>query len=768
MPGRDWGIFRFMSDADITPLKTTRRARRKARKAGKPRMRKLRLFAVLIPLAFIAIISTVFGMMMAVASDLPTISAANQLRHARNSVLYDDQGKVIGILTTGKSRILLRYDQISSWAVTAVTGVEDKRFFTNSGVDLRGIGRAFLSDVVAGRPAQGGSTITQQLVKNALAAQDNRTVFEKLREAALAWHLTRRWSKQQILTDYLNTIYYGNGAYGIEAAARTYFGSDARYANCGATLSNPCAKLLSPADAALLAAVIASPTAYDPVTHPVASMRRRNLVLRDMHDQGNLPYAEYRDALQQPLWSGKLDPPELADKAPYFADWIRDLLIQRYGSSVVESGLRVDTTLDLQLQTLAEQAVSRYMSNPKGPTAALVAIDNATGEVRAMVGGPNHQAAQFNLATQGERQPGSSFKAFVLAQALREGISPTSVWPSKRRKWVVPNSGGKEFFSPDNFEGTYVGQRDLTNALAFSDNSVFAAVGIQAGVKRIARLARRMGIRTPVSHNYAMTLGGLTVGVTPLDMAHAYETFAHNGQRVDGTLLGSKYKGPVGITKVTRLGSHKVIARNHTHLIRVLSPQVDQEEVQMLRQVVLIGTAKNADFGGFAAGKTGTTEHFGDAWFVGFTDKLTIAVWVGYPNSGKSMQFDYNGSPVEGGTFPSLIWRDFAGPATGLLEQRAADRRAKINAQRVAKGLTPLADTTDTNGSLPAGTTPVTGGTAPAGTTPTPADTTGQQPAGATPKTPAVQNPAPAVTPSPTPTPAPSSGAGGSGGVSAP
>ena len=318
-----------------------------------------------------------------------------------------------------------------------------------------------------------------------------------------------------------------------------------------------------------------------------------------------------------------------------------------------------------------------------------------------MVGGPNYDKSQFNLATQGQRQPGSSFKAFVLAQALREGVSPDSVWPSKKRSWVVPNSGGKELFKPENFEGTYVGERTLTNALEFSDNSVFAALGIQTGVKRIARLARRMGIRTPVSHNFAMTLGGLTQGVTPLDMAHAYETFAHNGQRVDGTLLGSKYKGPVGITKVTRLRSHKVIARNHTHLIRVLSPQVAQAETAMLRQVVLVGTAKNADFGGFAAGKTGTTEHFGDAWFVGFTDKLTVAVWVGYPNSGKSMQYDYNGGPVEGGTYPSLIWRDFAGPATGILEQRAAARRADVNAKRAKKGLPPIVDTTDTNSSLP-------------------------------------------------------------------
>jgi penicillin-binding protein 1A len=763
-----------MSDADITPLPTSRRARRRAKKVRKPRVRKLRLLLVLIPLAFIAAVSTLFGMMMAVAGDLPTISAASQLRHAHNSVLYDDTGKLIGILTTSKSRILLQYTQISPWAVDAVTAIEDKRFFTNSGVDLRGIARAFVSDVVAGRPAQGGSTITQQLVKNALAAEDNRTVFEKLREAALAWHLTRRWTKQQILTDYLNTIYYGNGAYGIEAAARTYFGSDERYHNCGATLSNPCAKLLTPADSALLAAVIASPSGYDPVAHPIAAKQRRNLVLKNMFAQHLLPYSQYRDALSQPLWSGKLDPPQRSEKAPYFADWIRSLLDQRFGSSVVESGLRVDTTLDLQLQTLAEQTVSRYMSNPNGPTASLVAIDNATGEVRAMVGGPGYDVSSYNLATQGRRQPGSAFKAFVLAQALREGISPDSTWPSKRRKWVVPNSGGKEIFSPDNFEGTYVGQRTLTNALAFSDNSVFAAVGIQSGVKRIAKLARRIGIRTPVSHNYAMTLGGLTVGVTPLDMAHAYETFAHDGQRVDGTLLGAKYKGPVGITKVTRLGNGQVVARNRTHLIRVLSPEVDREEVGMLRQVVLIGTAKNADFGGFAAGKTGTTEHYGDAWFVGFTDKLTVAVWVGYPNSGKSMVTDYNGSPVEGGTFPSLIWRDFAGPATAILQQRTTERRAKINAQRAEKGLAPLSDTTDTTG-LPPGASepavPEAGGTTPS-TTPDTAGTTPQTPdAAKTPKTPAVQNPPPNATPTPNPAPTPApSGAGGSnsGGVEAP
>jgi penicillin-binding protein 1A len=734
-----------MSDADVTSLPVPPNG-------GRPRIKKLRLLGILLPIGALAIVSTVFGMMMAVASDLPSLTAAQQLRHARNSVLYDRNHRQLGILTSNENRILVPYEDIASSMRFAVIAIEDKRFFQNSGVDLRGIGRAFVQDLIAQRSAQGGSTITQQFVKNALKAQGNRTVFQKLREAALAYHLTRKWSKEDILTNYLNSIYFGNGAYGIESAARTYFGMDPNHHGCGLTSDRPCAKELQPWESALLAGIIASPSAFDPVAHPVAAKRRRDLVLQNMLAQGRLTRSEYDDALQQPLWSGQLDPPRVRTLAPYFTTWVRQQLIDRFGpEKAFEGGLEIDTTLDLQLQQAAENAVNRYLAYPGGPTASLVAIDNKTGEVRAMVGGRGYEGQPFNIATQGQRQPGSSFKPFILAQAMREGLSPNTLFPSRRRDFIVPGTHGKEHFPVNNFESSYAGVRSLGQALTYSDNSVYAAAGIKVGTKKVARLARRMGIRTPVSHNLAMTLGGLKEGVTPLDMAHAYETFAAGGERITGT-LGANNDGPVGITNVEKLSTHKQVAKNTPKRIRVLSRNLTQQEVAVMQTVVSQGTATRAAYGGFAAGKTGTTENYGDAWFIGFTDRWTIAVWVGYPDGNKSMAHDFGGAPVEGGTFPAQIWHDFVVAGNSIMDARDAERLAKRNAIRQRKGLPPLPSPTTSVAA------PVT--TAPTTTTPSTTPTT-------TPSTTPKATPAPAA-PTPTTTPTPTPGTDTTGGGTAP
>jgi penicillin-binding protein 1A len=530
-----------MSDANgsdnVTPLFEQPRAPR-------PKVRKLRLLVVLVPLSLLALVSTVFGMMMAVASDLPNLENRKEFQDARNSVLYDVRDRELGVLTNNQSRVIVSFDQISPDLRNAIIAIEDRRFYANPGVDIRGIARAFVQDVIQQRAAQGGSTITQQFVKNALRAQDQRTVFQKLREAALAYHLTRKWSKEKILTQYLNSIYFGNGAYGIESAARTYFARD--HPECPA--QRPCARVLRPHEAALIAAVVANPSAYDPVAHPASAKRRRDLVLRRMYEQGRLGRLQYFNARQEALPPDP-EPPRVRTKAPYFTTWVRQQLVDRYGArEAFEGGLKITTTLDLDLQTAAEQTVKRYFSNPAGPAAALVAIDNDSGEVRAMVGGRDYNARPFNLATQGQRQPGSAMKPFILAEALRQGIGPGSVWPSRKR-FFGPKG---DPFVVNNFENRYSGTNTLAGALTASDNSVFAAVGIRVGTKKVARLARRMGIRTPVSSNLAMTLGGLRQGVTPLDMAHAYETFAADGLRVTGT-LGASRAGPVGIREIATL-----------------------------------------------------------------------------------------------------------------------------------------------------------------------------------------------------------------------
>ena len=738
------------------------RVPRRTRRPRKHRVKKLRLLVILVPLGLLAGVSTVFGMMMAVASDLPALENEPEYKTAadtRNSTLLDVNGKLIGRLASEQNRVFVEFDDISPFMRNAIIAVEDERYRTNNGVDLRGIARAFTQDIVSQRAAQGGSTITQQFVKNALQAQSQRTVFQKLRESALAYHLTRRWGKEKILQEYLNSIYFGNGAYGIEAAAQTYFGQEPDHLGCGRTARRPCAKELKPHEAAFIAGVVASPSGYDPVAHPRASEQRRNVVLEKMLDQGYLSLREYRDGIAEVL-PAKPRAPRLDAKydSEYFVSWIRQQLVDRYGAQrAFEGGLEIRTTLDLPLQAAAENAVKRQLGNPDGPTAALVAIDNDSGEVRAMVSGTkDFQDAPFNLATQGQRQPGSSFKPFILAEALKQGVGPGKLYDSRKREFCVTRSKAdgkcRERFVVNNFEDVYTGPRTLANALTYSDNSVYAAAGIEVGTKKVARLAERMGIRTPVSSNLAMTLGGLKQGVTPLDMAHAYETFAEGGRKVTGS-LGARENGPVGISEVLGKDGEPVRdGMNETQRIPVLSRVTAETATQVMSTVVEQGTGKRAAIGEFAAGKTGTTENSGDAWFVGFTDRLTVAVWVGYPDTLKPMETEFQGGPVEGGTFPALIWHDFQVSANAILDERVAEERKR-------KGLPPIGTSGPTGRTVaPTVPEPATGGDGaivPEGGDP--GGGTGEAPA-PTPEVeqdPVAPEPTPAPDPTPVPTPAP-------------
>ncbi|MCU0313088.1 MAG: transglycosylase domain-containing protein [Solirubrobacteraceae bacterium] len=747
---------------------------------ARPRMRKRRLLLLALPLAVLAGISTAFGMMMALAADLPNLESAKEFQSARNSLLYDRLGRPLGILTSDRNRVIVPIQDISPFMKNAIISVEDRRFYENDGVDLRGIGRAFYQGTIRGGARQGGSTITQQFVKNALEAQDERTVFQKLRESALAYHLTRRWSKQKILKEYLNSIYFGNGAYGIESAARVYFAGDPNYAGCG-TRANPCARLLTAADAALLAGVVANPSAYDPVAHPEAAIQRRNLVLTKMLQEGKLTRAEYDDARVQAL-PGKITPPSVDTRAPYFTTWVSQQLVEQFGARrAFEGGLKVETTLDLDLQAAAQKAIDASLPNPAGPAAALVAIDNDTGEVRALVGGRNYRERPFNLATQGQRQPGSTVKPFILAEAMRKGYGIGSVWPSAKRVFTVPGTGGQEKFEVNNFDDAYAGARDLGSALTFSDNAVYAAAGISTGTKRIARFIERMGVRTPVSSNPAMTLGAFKQGVSVLDWAHAYETFATGGRRTSGT-LGAPNGGPVGIQSVRRVSDDELVAKNEVRRKRVLSQQLADLTLQQMATVVSSGTGKRAAWGGFAAGKTGTTENFGDAWFVGITRKLTIAVWVGYPDTNTPMKTEFGGEPVAGGTFPAQIWRNFVLQSEAIFKQRVAERRAKRDGEAAPEATDP-AEAIEDGVVESAGGEPqddATGGGGDGDRAPSAGGGDGDGGAGggggggggnATPAPAPEPAPEPAPTPAPAPAPAPEPAPGGGsdgGGVSAP
>ena len=430
----------------------------------------------------------------------------------------------------------------------------------------------------------------------------------------------------------------------------------------------------------MIAGVVASPSAFDPVAHPQAARRRRDLVLRRMLEQHLIAREQYDTGIAEPVPSRRdVQPPQEDTKYPYFTSWIKQQVVDQLGGGqtgarqAFEGGLTVQTTIDSRFQAAADTAIRAWLPNPAGPRASLVAIDNHTGEVRAMVGGDNYNTSPFNLATQGQRQPGSAFKPFVLAEALKSGISPGSVWSSRKKVFDVP--GSSEKFTVENYNNAYAGATSLAAATTNSDNSVFAEVGIKVGTKRIARLARRMGIRTPVSHNWAITLGGLKQGVTPLDMAHAYETFARDGRFVYGTMSpgvlrrGKPVPGPVGIRSIGRREDGKMkpvqlpnghAARNHVRTRRVLDEGVASTVTTLLQGVVKNGTGTRAQLGVVpVAGKTGTTENYGDAWFVGWTQDYTVAVWVGYPNKLVPMKTEFNGQPVAGGTFPAGIWKTF-------------------------------------------------------------------------------------------------------------
>ena len=663
------------------------------------RYRKLRLLLILSGLGLLAMVSAVFGMMMAVASDLPEIEVLDVAN--RPSHIYDRDGNELGILTGNENRLLVASNEISPVMKHAIVAIEDRRFYTHSGVDLRAIARATVADVIAGGAAQGGSTIAQQLVKNRLEAQDDRTIFQKMREAAMAFHMTREWDKERILRNYLNTIYFGNGAYGIESAARTYFGEDLGLGGaapqCGSgETQQRCASLLEPHQAALLAGIVSSPSAYDPVTNPVEAEQRRDLVLLRMREQGYLTQLEYEAAVEEnPPTREEITPPEETSEYPYFTTWVRQQVVDQVGAGrAFEGGLRVDTTIDAELQEAAQNAITTWLGEAPGtngvPAAAMVVLDNDTSEVLAMVGGNDDAFNErpFNLATQGQRQPGSAFKPFILAEALSQGVSPYTTYESRQKEFCVVEKGGvcKEAFIVNNYDDSYSGIIDLAGATAQSDNSVYAELGIELGTKKVADMARRLGIRTPISTNYAMTLGGLEQGVTVMDMAHAYNSFAAGGELVYGTLSpgASGYEGdgegtipgPVGVQRIAEPDgdgwkSVKLLSGakgyNRTIKEQVLDEEVATSVGSLLQGVVTSGTGTNAAVSGLTiAGKTGTTENYGDAWFVGYSPEYTVAVWVGYPDEVKPMQpptFSFQGQPVAGGTYPASIFATFMNSA---------------------------------------------------------------------------------------------------------
>jgi penicillin-binding protein 1A len=635
----------------------------------------------LLGLAVLAVVSMVFGMMMAVSQDLPAIYDFAQFKASKNSEVFDAAGESIGTLTSDQNKILLTAAQISPNVKNAVVAIEDSRFYEHDGVDFQGIGRALVKDILSQSAAQGASTITEQFVKEALAAQGSRTIFQKFREAALAYRLERHWSKDKILTEYLNTVYFGEGAYGIEAAARTYFGR--AHSGCG-TPVEPCAAVLEPWEAALLAAIINSPSAYNPKFFPENALMRRNLVLGKMYEQGYITQTQYDEGSKQALPPpADISPPRLDSRAPYFTAWLRQQLVERYGAAkTFFGGLKVKTTLDLRLQGAAEEAVNSYLGYLP-PTASVVVLDNKNAGVKAMVGGPDFETKPFNLATLGHRQPGSSIKPFTLITALEEGISPYTTYESAPQEFHF-GKNGQETFVVHNDEDSYLGSCDIVCATTYSDNSIYAQLGLEGlegktiedRTRSIAATIHKMGYSDPISTNPAMVLGGLREGVTPLGWAYAYMTIANDGDRVSGTLAPRPGDSPVAYTQVTDPDGQTIRGGDNDSMHeQVLSESTASQAKSILETVVSSGTGTHANVGASGQwGKTGTTENNGDAWFCGATEEVTACVWVGYADTTTPMTTLYNGGPVMGGTFPALIWASVVSAWEGIKADRDAER----------------------------------------------------------------------------------------------
>jgi penicillin-binding protein 1A len=546
----------------------------------------------------------------------------------QSAFFVDQEGRPIARVNAEERREFVPFRRVPDVVRQAFLAAEDERFYEHSGVDALAIARALWNDLSGGR-FQGGSTITQQLVRNTSDPYvgRERTLSRKLREAVMALRLERRFSKNRIFEMYLNQIYFGEGAYGVETAAQEYFGSHVWDLELG--------------DAAALAGLVASPTHYNPRADPKASRARRDWVLDRMATLGFVTAAEAAEAKSEPVTV--VDPKPQVSKAAYFIDWLTRDIRRRHGADVLyRGGLRVETTLDLGMQRAAEQAVAGVLNLPGDPEAALVSIDVRTGGILAMVGGRDFHRSQVNLATgQGGtgRQAGSAFKPFVLAAALENGISPYDVY-------AAPSAITIDGQSMSNYGGSSYGSLSVRSATVSSVNTVYAQLIDEVGPDKVAELARSMGIRTDLPEVVSLALG--TGEVTPLDMAAAYATLASGGI----------YRRPTGVRWITD-SQGQVVERLDTGGRRALPEDTANEVTDILLDVVAGGTGTAAQLPGIAvAGKTGTAEEYADAWFCGYTGEVATCVWIGYAR-GRVPMTSVHGIPVTGGSLPADIWRAF-------------------------------------------------------------------------------------------------------------
>jgi penicillin-binding protein 1A len=628
------------------------RIRRRGRKG-----RSILLVAALLLAAIVALLlATVAFTGSQILLSACSLSDLRPLALGENSFLYTDNNSLLGVVPSATNRQPLPLREISPSLPEATVAIEDARFWQHDALDYQGIARALYQDVAHGQVVQGGSTITQELVRNLYIGNPQRTLSRKVREACLSEKLFERMqhrygtdARKQILSDYLNEVFYGRHAYGAQAAARTYFSKDA---------SN-----LDLVQAALLAGLPQAPTVFDPITNPRAALARRNEVLQAMWKNGYISASKLRKSVKMKL---QLRPGHLYSELhePNFFGWATTQLANHFGGrQVALGGFKATTTLDTRLQGLALHAVSSVMHTSTDPAAAIVAMDPQTGAVKAMVDYlPSHQRMQFNFATQGHRSTGSAFKPITLATALSEGDSLYSTFYGPPELFITDpqcatNNGP---WDVHNFADEEAGTMNLLDATANSVNTIFAQLIAKVGVRNVMAMAHNLGVEEPIGSQYfrpacAITLG--SVGFTPLELTDVYATFADGGVQHDPQAFES-----------VRGANGKVVRKLTTKGRRVLSPNVVAQLTYALQGVVQHGTGTAAALGARpVAGKTGTAENFQDAWFCGYVPQLATCVWVGYPK-GEIPLYNVEGvGEVAGGTLPAEIWHDFMDPAVANL-----------------------------------------------------------------------------------------------------
>jgi penicillin-binding protein 1A len=599
---------------------------RKPRSKQKPNRRKRTLVALAVatPLAVLALTAAGGAVYFGSSCDLSTL---RPVRQANSSLVYGANGDLIGVLPAVENRTEVAGSAIGPWMPKATVAIEDRRFYEHGGVDPQGILRALVADVSAGHIVQGGSTITQELVRNLYLSQE-KTLQRKVLEACLAIKLARAWPKSTILTAYLNDVYYGNHAYGIQAAAETYF-------------SVPASRLTLE-QSAVLAGLPQAPSYYDPLHNPTAALARRDAVLEALERSGDITSARYSAATADR--SLHLRPSPAYESEPYLVGYVENLVEQAYGAATVRAGgLRIYTTIQPSLQRAAVHALSSVLYAPGDPAGAIVSIDPATGEIRALAAvSPGTPGNQFNLVTTAERQAGSTFKPIALAAAVADGMNP----------WATRYLSAPFYYPPlgwrvHTYDGTYAGPESVAAATIHSDNTVYARLALDVGGDAIASMAQKLGVRTQLRATPSLALG--TGAVTPLDMASAYATLA----------AGGIYSRPLAIRKIVFSGGKVDSGWDTPRRERVVPDWVASTVTRVLEENMLHGTGVGAHVPGrIDAGKTGTTENDADAWFCGYTPSLATTVWMGYPRAEIPM-LDVHGAAVSGPTLPATAWRLF-------------------------------------------------------------------------------------------------------------